>query len=118
MVDINTHIIIDLITSHEAEDAAKWLKIISTRKLTASFRVNIRVLPDSIDFCVIVQKFPCKYPSFRDNNRLHSLPGFPCSYLPGTKTPSESKVIAPGARPIPIVKIYSQRQVLFILTGF
>ena len=44
--------------------------LIRTRKLTGSFRVCIRVLPDSIDFCVIVQQFPCEYPSFRDNIRL------------------------------------------------
>ncbi len=41
-----------------------------SRKLPSGFRVCIRVLPDSIDFCVIVQRFPCEYPSFRDNNRL------------------------------------------------
>ena len=40
------------------------------RDNTGSFRVCIRVLPASIDFCVIVQRFPCEYPSFRDNNRL------------------------------------------------
>ena len=33
--------------------------LILSRKLTGSFRVRIRVLPDSIDFCVIVQQFPC-----------------------------------------------------------
>ena len=44
--------------------------LIQTRKLTGSFRVRIRVLPDSIDFCLIVQQFPCEYPSFRDNIRL------------------------------------------------
>ena len=44
--------------------------LIQSRKLTGSFCVRIRVLPDSIDFCLIVQRFPCKYPSFRDNNRL------------------------------------------------
>ena len=44
--------------------------LIQTRKLTGSFRVCIRILPDSIDFCVIVQKFPCEYPSFRDNIRV------------------------------------------------
>ena len=40
--------------------------LIQTCKLTGSFRVCIRVLPDSIDFCVIVQQFSCLYPSFRD----------------------------------------------------
>ncbi len=44
--------------------------LILSRKLIGSFRVRIRVLPDSIDFCLIVQKFPCLYPSFRDNIRL------------------------------------------------
>ena len=44
--------------------------LILSRKLTGSFRVRIRVLPDSIDFCLIVQQFPCEYPSFRDNIRL------------------------------------------------
>ena len=44
--------------------------LILSRKLTGSFRVCIRVLPASIDFCVIVQQFPCEYPSFRDNIRL------------------------------------------------
>ncbi len=44
--------------------------LILSRKLTGSFRVRIRVLPDSIDFCVIVQQFPCEYPSFRDNIRV------------------------------------------------
>ena len=44
--------------------------LILSRKLTGSFRVRIKVLPDSIDFCVIVQEFPCLCPSFRDNNRL------------------------------------------------
>ena len=44
--------------------------LILSRKLTGSFRVCIRILPDSIDFCVIVQKFPCEYPSFRDNIRV------------------------------------------------
>ena len=44
--------------------------LIQTRKLTGSFRVRIRVLPASIDFCLIVQRFPCEYQSFRDNNRL------------------------------------------------
>ena len=41
-----------------------------SRDNTGSFRVCIWVLPASIDFCVIVQKFPCEYPSFRDNKRL------------------------------------------------
>ncbi len=31
--------------------------IIQTRKLTGSFRVRIRVLPASIDFCLIVWSF-------------------------------------------------------------
>ena len=37
---------------------------------TGSFRVCIRVLPASIDFCVIISSFACLYPSFRDNKRL------------------------------------------------
>ena len=44
--------------------------LILSRELTGSFHVRIRVLPDSIDFCVIVQPFPCEYLSFRDNNRV------------------------------------------------
>ena len=44
--------------------------LILSRKLIGSFRVRIRVLPDSIDFCLIVQRFPCEYPSFRDNIRV------------------------------------------------
>ena len=40
------------------------------RDNTGSFRVCIWVLPASIDFCVIVSSFACKYPSFRDNKRL------------------------------------------------
>ncbi len=44
--------------------------LILSRKLTGSFRVRIRVLPESIDFCLIVQQFPCLYPSFRDNNQV------------------------------------------------
>ena len=42
----------------------------SFRDNTGSFRVCIWVLPDSIDFCVIVSSFACEYPSFRDNKRL------------------------------------------------
>ena len=42
----------------------------SFRDNTGSFRDSIRILPDSIDFCLIVQRFPCLYPSFRDNKRL------------------------------------------------
>ena len=44
--------------------------LILSRKLIGSFRVRIRILPASIDFCVIVWSFACEYPSFRDNNRL------------------------------------------------
>ena len=44
--------------------------LILSRKLPSCFRVCIWVLPASIDFCVIVSSFACKYPSFRDNNRL------------------------------------------------
>ena len=44
--------------------------LILSRKLIGSFRVRIRILPASIDFCVIVQSFACEYPSFRDNKRL------------------------------------------------
>ena len=56
------------------------------RDNTGSFRVCIRVLPDSIDFCVIVQRFPCEYPSFRDNNRL-----LPTSIYYQAKEPQNSR---------------------------
>lgn len=44
--------------------------LILSRKLTGSFRVRIRVLPASTDFCVIVRSFACEYPGFRDSIRL------------------------------------------------
>ena len=59
---------------------------IQTRKLTGSFRDSIRVFADSIDFCLIVQQFPCLYPSFRDNNRL-----LPTSIYSQAKQPQNNR---------------------------